>query len=87
MGEHLAIKDYNIKILDITKCQLYPFDHLNFLKKTCYGLVYKPLNYSTIHSPKSIKIVTKLDCCYKAALQNKKSVSYKFGSMGTAVNQ
>jgi hypothetical protein len=65
MGEHLVIKDYNIKILDITKCQLYPFDHLNFLKKTCYGLVYKPLNYSTIHSPKSIKIVTKLDCCIR----------------------
>jgi hypothetical protein len=59
MGEHLVIKDYNIKILDITKCQLYPFDHS---KKTCYGLVYKPLNYSTIHSLKSIKIVTKLDC-------------------------
>jgi hypothetical protein len=43
MGENLVIKDYNIKILDITKCQLYPFDHL---KKTCYGLVYKPLNYT-----------------------------------------
>lgn len=65
MGEHLVIKDYNIKILDITKCQLYPFDHLNFKKKTCYGLVYKPLNYSTMHSPKSIKIVTKLDSCIR----------------------
>jgi hypothetical protein len=41
MGEHLVIKDYNIKILDITKCQLYPFDHLKRLAMDLF------INHST----------------------------------------